>query len=391
LSFCLWQGFIGFRYSSKATRTIASVVSIFVSGSFWGKGHQLRSIHDLLTDRILQILIPSLMLNMALFAPCASGQINESLPEEAIPVSALLNENFGVDPIRSVFLLPGESLIIEPETTEDFNEKFTLDLTAGELADEGRLRWRWVAPKKVGLYPIHISMGEGETFRELLIQAFVMVPYKKLKGEYLNGYRIGRYPRTNDETYQHPRGFIEVDEDNQDTQVSSHFKLGQFLCKQGGGWPKYLVLKERLLSKLEQILSRAAEQGYRWTGFHIMSGYRTPYHNRRLGNVRYSRHMWGDAADLLVDHNPADGAMDDVNGDGKIDVADTHALRDIVNSMEKEQPEVFPVGGLGIYSRNRHHGPFVHVDTRGTPARWGNRYRMAQAKRRKLLSSSRRD
>jgi hypothetical protein len=28
-------------------------------------------------------------------------------------------------------------------------------------------------------------------------------------------------------------------------------------------------------------------------------------------------------------------------------------------------------GGLGLYQANRAHGPFVHVDVRGYPARWG--------------------
>jgi hypothetical protein len=29
------------------------------------------------------------------------------------------------------------------------------------------------------------------------------------------------------------------------------------------------------------------------------------------------------------------------------------------------------VGGLGIYRSTENHGPFVHVDVRGTIARWG--------------------
>ena len=28
-------------------------------------------------------------------------------------------------------------------------------------------------------------------------------------------------------------------------------------------------------------------------------------------------------------------------------------------------------GGLGLYKANAAHGPFVHVDVRGYPARWG--------------------
>jgi hypothetical protein len=60
--------------------------------------------------------------------------------------------------------------------------------------------------------------------------------------------------------------------------------------KQPGGYPKYLVLRERLLLKLEMLLEEAARAGLPVTTFQIMSGYRTPYYNRSIGNeTRYSR------------------------------------------------------------------------------------------------------
>jgi hypothetical protein len=40
----------------------------------------------------------------------------------------------------------------------------------------------------------------------------------------------------------------------------------------------------------------------------------------------------------------------------------------VAERVELDHPEL--VGGIGIYKANRAHGPFVHVDTRGTPARW---------------------
>ena len=47
------------------------------------------------------------------------------------------------------------------------------------------------------------------------------------------------------------------------------------------------------------ILQKVNERGYRCDTFHIMSGYRTPYYNGAIGNVRYSRHVWGGAADIF--------------------------------------------------------------------------------------------
>ncbi len=130
-------------------------------------------------------------------------------------------------------------------------------------------------------------------------------------------------------------------------------------------------MKERLLLKLELILERTNERGYRCDTFHIMSGYRTPYYNKAIGNVRYSRHVWGGAADIFVDENPKDAMMDDLNQDGVIDFRDAAVVYDIVDDLFG-RPFYAPfTGGLGRYRKTTAHGPFVHVDVRGFRARWG--------------------
>ncbi|KPK79267.1 MAG: hypothetical protein AMS25_13205, partial [Gemmatimonas sp. SM23_52] len=59
------------------------------------------------------------------------------------------------------------------------------------------------------------------------------------------------------------------------------------------------------------------------------------------------------------------------NGDGRIDYRDADIVYDIIDEMYG-QPWYAPfIGGLGRYKRTKHHGPFVHVDTRGFHARWG--------------------
>jgi uncharacterized protein YcbK (DUF882 family) len=93
-----------------------------------------------------------------------------------------------------------------------------------------------------------------------------------------------------------------------------------------------------------------------------MSGYRTPAYNRALGNVLYSRHTFGSAADIFVDANH-DGRMDDLNGDGRSDAGDAEVLYRLF-----EEPQ--STGGLGKYRETRAHGPFVHVDVRDRRARW---------------------
>ena len=72
-----------------------------------------------------------------------------------------------------------------------------------------------------------------------------MVPATRVKNGFLNGYRIGTYPATplkgNPMLPARRRGFIEVTKENQDTKVSPHFTLKQFLCKEDTtrAFPKY--------------------------------------------------------------------------------------------------------------------------------------------------------
>jgi hypothetical protein len=153
--------------------------------------------------------------------------------------------------------------------------------------------------------------------------------------------------------------------------VGPHFRLSQFLCKQDSGWPKYVVLQERLILKLEMILAAVNERGYETGSLTVMSGYRTPYYNRAIGNVQYSRHVWGGAADIYLDESPRDGSMDDLNRDGRIDFRDAAVLYEIIDNMYGQSWYQRFLGGLGRYRTTRKHGPFVHVDVRGFRARWG--------------------
>ena len=105
-----------------------------------------------------------------------------------------------------------------------------------------------------------------------------------------------------------------------------------------------------------------------------MSGFRTPqYNDQDLGpgaRSAISRHMYGDAADVYPDDD-GDDRLDDLNHDGKIDLQDARILADAAEAVEKKFPTL--TGGIGIYRANSIHGPFVHIDTRGKRARWGEK------------------
>ena len=170
--------------------------------------------------------------------------------------------------------------------------------------------------------------------------------------------------------YDEPAGFVRVTPETQDVKVSPHFTLGQFLAKQASGWPKYLLLEPALLLKLERVLWAVNEAGVPARSLTVMSGFRTPAYNAAIGNTTvYSRHLYGDAADVFVDED-GDGVMDDLTGDGQVTEADAEWLAGVVEGLA-DRPWFRPlVGGLGVYGPAPHRGPFVHVDTRGEPVRW---------------------
>jgi hypothetical protein len=274
--------------------------------------------------------------------------------------------------VTGVFVLPSQKIEIEA-LSHSAGTRFSLHSQSGQHRRLSNSGWEWQAPEKKGLYPVRII--DPISADTVLLNIFVMVPRSEKKGEYLNGYRIGKYPVTplnGLEAYRGPRGFVEVTRENEHTLISPNFNLKQFLCKQAGDYPKYVVLRERLLLKLELILEESNKNGYRANSFTVMSGYRTPYYNRAIGNGQYSRHVYGDAADIFIDHNPKSGIMDDLNRDGKIDHKDAVLLYDMIENLYNEQWYKRYVGGLGAYKeRYPVRGPFIHVDARGSRARWG--------------------
>jgi hypothetical protein len=204
-----------------------------------------------------------------------------------------------------------------------------------------------------------------------------LLPFSRKTGSRVGDYNVGFWPeergRLRSTAYQNPEGFIEVTPENQDTYVSEHFRLRDFLTKdQHAVWPKYLVLRLELIDKLELVIDELAQQGVTVRHMTVMSGFRTPQYNVRGvgkgGRARDSRHQYGDAADVFVD-NDQDGRMDDLNRDGRVDARDAALIVAAVDRVDRRFPQL--VGGGGVYRATRAHGPFAHVDVRGNRARWG--------------------
>ena len=217
-----------------------------------------------------------------------------------------------------------------------------------------------------------ISTAEGDSFTVV-----TLVPMKDADEAGYGRYHVGNWPDpgagvTSSTRYTPPSGFIGVTEQNESTRLSENFRVRDFLTHdQADVWPKVLVIQPRILDKLELLRAELGREGYP-NRLHIMSGFRTPQYNAqgvgKGGRATHSRHMYGDASDVFVDAD-GNGWMDDLNGDGKVDIKDAYVIKAAAERVEAQYPAL--VGGIGAYPSNGVHGPFVHVDARGVKARWG--------------------
>ena len=109
-----------------------------------------------------------------------------------------------------------------------------------------------------------------------------------------------------------------------------NFKPYEFDCKGTGR----IALDPNSLDKLQTLRSRINRP------FVIVSGYRSPEHNRAVGGARNSFHMQGIAFDV--------------------------SLRGLDKEEMFQKAEEAGFDGIGKYNT------FIHIDTRGYKARWGN-------------------
>ena len=122
-------------------------------------------------------------------------------------------------------------------------------------------------------------------------------------------------------------------------QLSKNFKKSEFKCRDGAIVPDELMDNLKELVENLQVVRDTIDKPV-----HVISGYRTPKYNRRIGGARRSQHMKAKAADIVI------------RGMKPVEV------HKVVLQIIKE--EKIKKGGVGLYKY------FVHYDVRGFNARW---------------------
>jgi hypothetical protein len=307
-----------------------------------------------------------------------TASITSALTNADAPTAAFLTEAA----MQALLPLRGESGRLQaqfrvpgaPLGADTLPEGAVVHYSSGAAIDSALADSAILAPEEPGMWSVAVKVGAA--IRPLSdFNVITLKPFSAKQRGRIGLYYLGSWPNERGRgpaRYAPPRGFIEVTLDNRDTYVSEHFRLGDFLTKnQYEVWPKYLVLETRLLDKMELVLAELRALGIRTSGVKVLSGFRTPQYNRGGGDPRgraaLSRHMYGDAADIYID-NDGNGAMDDLNGDGRVNIRDARVIQDAVDRVERAHPQL--VGGCGTYPGTGSHGPFTHIDTRGYRARW---------------------
>lgn len=247
-----------------------------------------------------------------------------------------------------------------------------------------------VTIEEPGVFPFEWPPGWPPAHTKTGASVILLTPFSAKRDGRIGDYVLGSWPNEGDggeplpsarraaaftagkAAYAVPPGFIKVTRATAATRVSEHFRLGDFLTKdQPKIWPKYLVLDLRIVDKLELLIAALGDAGHPVKSLHVMSGFRTPRYNaREVGpgsRSAVSRHMYGDSADVYPDDD-GNGRIDDLNRDGCIDLADARIVAEAAGKVEESHPDL--VGGISVYPATAAHGPVVHVDTRGTRARW---------------------
>ena len=185
----------------------------------------------------------------------------------------------------------------------------------------------------------------------------------------LNSFPLGFYGDGNSRDHLPERGFIELWPEDYERRVSTHLTFSDLLCHTEGSWPQYMVLDPRLVDKLEQVLEEVSVYYPEARVIHCISGFRTPAYNEAIGNeTGFSLHLYGAAADIWIESWPANGLIDDLDRNKRIDVFDGELI--VQSARNLEAAGEVAVGGASAYRWIPTHGPFVHLDTRGSAAVW---------------------
>ncbi len=223
---------------------------------------------------------------------------------------------------------------------------------------------------------------------------FCVVPYiakqSKLSSDIITvqGFALGFYPnyktskvskiRNNPLHYTAKKLYVEITPKNQDCFISPSMQMKNMVIigdNDNKRHTDFFPANMFFIQEIENMFALFQRQGLPMNGLKIISAFRTPEYNSRIGSSKFSQHIYGDAIDIIFDANN-DGTADDLDGDGRVTLSDAKI---VVNAIEEAQSRgVLALGGIGVYyfdKRANKHRLTFHVDFRGVRAFWAYYHR----------------
>ena len=282
------------------------------------------------------------------------------------PVRAAMSAFGKTGDVRTRFALPGERVDYPLEVGGDPRTLgySWVRLDDSVMVDSVRpLDGALVAPPVPGFYQLAVIRdGIRRVVEDLTVT--VLVPFEEKRGPILDGYKIGTFAaERRGNADDRPEGFVRIDAQTAEVRVSKHLRVSDFLTRDNQqSWPRFVAIDPRVLDKVELVLDAIRElrgdSADVRLELDVHSGFRTPFYNTINRFARDSRHTHGDAIDVAID----------ANGDGRLTRADIPLVAKAVEHIEKRHPDL--IGGMGLYTSRKYNQAFVHIDTRGSKARW---------------------
>ena len=114
---------------------------------------------------------------------------------------------------------------------------------------------------------------------------------------------------------------------------------------------QYWLVDRKMIYMIVEFINKLDKKGYDRYGFYVRESHRHPKLNTARGGASMSQHLYGKAADLVIE---------DINKDGKKNQKDKEIALEILEGIVGNK------GGMGLYPGTM----TIHIDCRGYAARW---------------------
>ena len=190
-----------------------------------------------------------------------------------------------------------------------------------------------------------------------ILDSYKNIEFEKLTSSYKS------FTKSEDANYINllsDKSYKEISRNDFYKKLVGDFRIKDFVCKdmfydtavRNRDNKYYWLIDEKLPIAILNLQIELEKQGYNSSGFKITYGHRSPSKNELVNGARLSKHIVGQAVDIVIE---------DIDQDGVYTENDKNIVLEIA-----EKIVIGNKGGIGRYPGTR----TIHLDVRGIRARW---------------------